>query len=79
MNKWRPKRWENSYATVPAYDKDYNSEYHAFEAGASAILVALEKTAVCDIVVRDNESIRIKIGDLGKYNWQNGVWYFIPR
>ena len=72
--KWRPQDWcyDGGNASHPEIGE-------AFESGASAMLEVLEKTAVCDIVVKDRESIRINIGDLGKYNWQNGVWYFIPR
>ena len=49
MNKWRPEGWGNSYATVPAYDKDYNSEYHAFEAGADAILTYLLGSGIISV------------------------------
>ena len=37
MIKWRPTGWINEWATVPAYDKDFNTEYRAFEAGADAM------------------------------------------
>ena len=81
--QWRPDKWECPYK--PDGDKDElycdigARDGNIFEAGADAMLEALEETAVCDIVVKDSESIRINIGDLGKDGWQNGVWYFIPR
>jgi len=84
---WRPENWSNPYSLkyFPNYD-DLDGDmqerimvrYWLYETGADAMLKALRESSVADILVRDNESIRIAIGDLGKYGWKAGEWLFIP-